>query len=100
MLLLVLLHCLVHAQISRHLTTQISRHLTTQRSGLISQLSIVRDSPSSWQLANGKSLSGVCAPVCCAVLQVPKIKGLRESAVVAARKGQKPRPATKKGFGS
>jgi hypothetical protein len=40
--------------------------------------------------------------LCCAhvLLQVPKIKGLRESAVVAARKGQKPRPATKKGFGS
>jgi hypothetical protein len=39
--------------------------------------------------------------VCCVLcaVQVPKIKGLREDAVVAARKGQKPRPATKKGFG-
>ncbi|WIA31032.1 hypothetical protein OEZ86_001070 [Tetradesmus obliquus] len=32
--------------------------------------------------------------------QVPRIAGLKESPVVAARKGQKPRPASKKGFGS
>ncbi|KAF8068228.1 SETD3 [Scenedesmus sp. PABB004] len=31
--------------------------------------------------------------------QVPRIAGLKESPVVAARKGQKPRPASPKGFG-
>jgi hypothetical protein len=48
-----------------------------------------------------QSFMYVCLPVCVRVccFQVPGLAGLKEGPIVAAKKGQKPKPASGKGFG-